>query len=108
MIYIDADQTVRADMRELRDIDLEGAPYGYTPFCSDDIKNPKTTGFRFWDSGFWRDHLMGKPYHISALYVIDIAQLRKTASADRLRATYDSLSRDPNSLSNLDQGLSFL
>jgi len=26
-------QTVRADLKELRDLDLEGAPYGYTPFC---------------------------------------------------------------------------
>jgi UDP-glucose:glycoprotein glucosyltransferase len=26
-------QTVRADLKELHDLDLEGAPYGYTPFC---------------------------------------------------------------------------
>lgn len=26
-------QVVRADMKELRDLDLGGAPYGYTPFC---------------------------------------------------------------------------
>lgn len=32
-------------------------------------------------------------------------RLRKTAAADKLRATYDGLSRDPNSLANLDQDL---
>lgn len=33
-------------------------------------------GFRFWRTGFWKDHLRGKPYHISALYVIDLARFR--------------------------------
>jgi len=105
IIYVDADQVVRTDMRELRDMDLHGAPYGYTPFCSGKIQNPATTGFRFWDSGFWAQHLGSRPYHISALYVVDLYRLRKTAAADKLRATYDGLSRDPNSLANLDQDL---
>ena len=26
--------------------------------------------------GFWKDHLQGKPYHISALYVIDLERFR--------------------------------
>lgn len=50
IIYVDADQVsaaqqgiadlplqiqvVRADMKELVDLDLQEAPYGYTPFCS--------------------------------------------------------------------------
>lgn len=29
IIYVDADQIVRADLRELWDMDLHGAPYGY-------------------------------------------------------------------------------
>jgi UDP-glucose:glycoprotein glucosyltransferase len=33
-------------------------------------------GFRFWRQGFWKDHLRGKPYHISALYVVDLARFR--------------------------------
>ncbi|GFR77731.1 UDP-glucose glycoprotein glucosyltransferase 1 [Elysia marginata] len=32
-IFVDADQIVRADLQELYDLDLGGAPYGYTPFC---------------------------------------------------------------------------
>lgn len=28
-------QIVRVDMKELVDLPLEGAPYGYTPFCND-------------------------------------------------------------------------
>ena len=52
---------------------LQGAPYGYTPFCDN---NKDMDGFRFWRTGFWKDHLRGKPYHISALYVIDLARFR--------------------------------
>ena len=33
VIYVDADQVVRADLRELWDMDLKGMPYAYTPFC---------------------------------------------------------------------------
>ncbi|KAL7070771.1 hypothetical protein ACQ4LE_009980 [Meloidogyne hapla] len=33
IIFVDADQVVRADMMELMELDLHGAPYGYTPFC---------------------------------------------------------------------------
>lgn len=29
IIYVDADQIVRTDLRELTEIDLHGAPYGY-------------------------------------------------------------------------------
>ena len=28
-------QIVRADLAELLDVLLDGAPYGYTPFCND-------------------------------------------------------------------------
>ena len=41
----------------------------------------------------------------SALYVVDLEKLRKTAAGDQLRVIYDNLSRDPNSLANLDQDL---
>lgn len=105
VIYVDADQVVRTDLKELWEMDLKGAPYGYTPFCSGEMANPDTKGFRFWDQGFWQDHLRGKPYHISALYVVDLVRFRAIAAGDRLRATYDSLARDPNSLANLDQDL---
>ena len=102
VIYVDADQVVRADLKELWDMDLKGRPYGYTPFCD---SRKETLGFQFWRSGYWKDHLRGRPYHISALYVVDLVVFRKMAVGDRLRAIYDSLSRDPNSLSNLDQDL---
>lgn len=67
--------------------------------------NEATKGFRFWDSGFWVQHLQGLPYHISALYVVDLAKLREYGYADHIRVTYDGLSRDPGSLANLDQDL---
>lgn len=102
VIYIDADQVVRGDVKELWDLDLHGAPYGYTPFCD---SNPDTRGFRFWDSGYWKDHLRGRPYHISALYVIDLHAFRAMRAGDSLRSIYDNLSADPGSLANLDQDL---
>jgi len=101
-IFVDADQIVRADLKELKDLDLEGNPYGYTPFCSD---RKEMDGFRFWKSGYWASHLGHRRYHISALYVVDLQKFRKIAAGDRLRGQYQGLSQDPNSLSNLDQDL---
>jgi len=102
IIYVDADQVVRGDLKELWDLDLEGAPYGYTPMCD---SRETTLGFQFWRSGFWATHLRGKPYHISALYVVDLERFRRELVGDKLRAIYQQLSADPNSLSNLDQDL---
>ncbi|KAF9098169.1 hypothetical protein BGX29_007755 [Mortierella sp. GBA35] len=102
VIFVDADQIVRADMKELVDLDLKGAPYGYTPMCQD---REEMEGFRFWNQGYWKDHLRSKPYHISALYVIDLVRFRQMQAGDRLRNHYQQLSRDPNSLANLDQDL---
>jgi len=102
VIYIDADQVVRGDVLELWQMDLQGAPYAYTPFCD---SNKETDGFRFWKQGYWRDHLRGRPYHISALYVVDLDQFRQMRAGDTLRMIYDNLSQDKNSLANLDQDL---
>ncbi|KAJ3023155.1 hypothetical protein HKX48_004096 [Thoreauomyces humboldtii] len=102
VIFVDADQVVRADLDELVQMDLGGAVYGYTPFCSD---RTEMDGFRFWKDGYWKDHLRGKPYHISALYVVDLQQFRQLAAGDRLRQQYQMLSSDPHSLANLDQDL---
>ncbi|KAF9239780.1 glycosyltransferase family 24 protein [Melanogaster broomeanus] len=98
VIFVDADQIVRADLQELVEVDLHGAPYGYTPMGDD---NQEMEGFRFWKTGYWHDFLDGKPYHISALYVVDLVRFRQ----DILRGSYQMLSADPNSLANLDQGL---
>uniref|UniRef100_A0A671SUR7 UDP-glucose:glycoprotein glucosyltransferase 2-like n=1 Tax=Sinocyclocheilus anshuiensis TaxID=1608454 RepID=A0A671SUR7_9TELE len=100
IIFVDADQIVRADLKELRDLALEGAPYGYTPFCD---SRKEMEGYRFWKTGYWASHLGHRKYHISALYVVDLKKFRKIAAGDRLRGQYQALSQDPNSLSNLDQ-----
>uniref|UniRef100_A0A8B9KM71 UDP-glucose ceramide glucosyltransferase-like 1 n=1 Tax=Astyanax mexicanus TaxID=7994 RepID=A0A8B9KM71_ASTMX len=102
IIFVDADQIVRADLKELRELDLEGAPYGYTPFCD---SRREMEGYRFWKTGYWASHLAHRKYHISALYVVDLKKFRKIAAGDRLRGQYQALSQDPNSLSNLDQDL---
>lgn len=102
VIFVDADQVVRTDMGVLYDMDLKGRPLAYTPFCDN---NKDMDGYRFWRQGFWKDHLRGKPYHISALYVVDLVKFRQMAAGDTLRVYYETLSKDPNSLSNLDQDL---
>ena len=89
-------------MKELVDVDLQGNVYGYAPMGDD---KHEMEGFRFWKTGYWAQALRGKPYHISALYVVDLKRFRQTAAGDRLRGTYQALSADPNSLANLDQDL---
>lgn len=102
VIFVDADQIVRTDMYELVQYDLKGAPYGFTPMCD---SRTEMEGFRFWKQGYWKNFLRGLPYHISALYVVDLVRFRQIAAGDRLRQQYHQLSADPASLSNLDQDL---
>ena len=102
VIFVDADQIVRTDMYDLVTHDLEGAPYGFTPMCD---SRTSMEGFRFWKTGYWANFLRGSPYHISALYVVDLIKFREIAAGDRLRQQYHQLSADPASLSNLDQDL---
>ncbi|KAI9872733.1 MAG: hypothetical protein M1830_001244 [Pleopsidium flavum] len=102
VIFVDADQIVRTDMHDLVMHDLQGAPYAFTPMCD---SRAEMEGFRFWKQGYWKSFLRGLPYHISALYVVDLKRFRQIAAGDRLRQQYHQLSADPNSLSNLDQDL---
>lgn len=103
IIFVDSDQIIRTDLKELVDEDLEGAPYGYTPMCD---SRKEMEGFRFWKKGYWETFLGDEyKYHISALYVVDLIRFRQIAAGDILRHHYQQLSYDPNSLSNLDQDL---
>lgn len=102
VIFVDADQIVRTDMYDLVTHDLQGAPYAFTPMCD---SRTEMEGFRFWKQGYWKNFLRGLPYHISALYVVDLKRFRQLAAGDRLRQQYHQLSADPQSLSNLDQDL---
>ena len=102
IIFIDADQVVRSDLMELVDLDLEGHVYAMTPFCND---KSEMAPFRFWEHNYWKYQLDGRPYHISALFVVDLIELRKNLVADIIRSQYHTLSQDPNSLANLDQDL---
>lgn len=102
VIFVDADQIVRTDMYDLVTLDLEGAPYGFTPMCD---SREEMEGFRFWKQGYWKSYLRDLKYHISALYVVDLQRFRELAAGDRLRGQYHTLSADPESLANLDQDL---
>ncbi|KAG6332294.1 hypothetical protein ID866_6797 [Astraeus odoratus] len=81
VIFVDADQIVRADLKELVDLDLHGAPYGYVPMGDD---NYEMEGYRFWKTGYWHDFLDGRPYHISALYVVDLVRFREMAAGTKV------------------------
>uniref|UniRef100_A0A8D1Y760 UDP-glucose glycoprotein glucosyltransferase 1 n=1 Tax=Sus scrofa TaxID=9823 RepID=A0A8D1Y760_PIG len=72
-LFVDADQIVRTDLKELRDFSLDGAPYGYTPFCD---SRREMDGYRFWKSGYWASHLAGRKYHISTYAKIGTIQRR--------------------------------
>jgi len=104
VLFIDSDSTVRGDLAEAWDMDLQGAPYAYTPMCNGE-DGDEMDAYRFWKRGFWEEHLKGRPYHISAFYIVDLQRFRALAAGDRLRVAYDQLSRDPGSLANLDQDL---
>jgi UDP-glucose:glycoprotein glucosyltransferase len=102
LIYIDADQVMRGDVSQLAKIDLNGRVYGFVPFCD---SRKESIPLQFWKSGYWHDYLRGLPYHISALFVIDMPRFRTESVGERLRAQYQPLSFDPASLANLDQDL---
>lgn len=103
VIFVDADQICRTDMKDLVDEDLEGAPYGFTPMCE---SSKEMEGYRFWKKGYWKKILGDKhKYHISALFVVDLKRFRELAAGDILRSHYQQLATDPKSLSNLDQDL---
>ncbi|KAH7827292.1 putative UDP-glucose:glycoprotein glucosyltransferase [Monocercomonoides exilis] len=102
VIFVDADQICKTDMDELMKMDLQGAPYGYTPFCND---RPEMKPYRFWETGYWKEELQGKPYYISALYVVDLNRFREMGAGDTLRHIYEGHAKDKNSLANLDQDL---
>ena len=93
VIFVDADQIVKTDLRELRDLDLHGDVIGMTPFCRGALMNQETKKYRFWDFGFWKEHLRGKPYHISALFVVDLKKFRERAVGDIYRSNYNALSQ---------------
>ncbi|EAX94740.1 hypothetical protein TVAG_480210 [Trichomonas vaginalis G3] len=102
VIYIDSDQIIRTDMRELMTMDFEGKPYAFTPFCND---RPEMQEYRFWEIGYWQNLLNGKPYHISALFAVDLPEYRSLDVGGMMRKGYMDLHNDKESLSNLDQDL---
>lgn len=103
VIFVDADQIARTDLAQLTKVDLEGAPYGFPPMCD---SRDGMEGYRFWKQGYWKEVLKDDlQYHISALYVVDLAVFRESHVGDVMREHYQKLSSDPNSLSNLDQDL---
>ena len=92
VIFCDSDQVIRADLADLWDLDLAGKPYGYVPMCGGNGEDDMDR-YRFWKTGYWHEHLRGLPYHISALYVVDLQRFRAMAAGDHLRVVYDHLAK---------------
>ncbi|AOA61534.1 GQ67_02370T0 [Komagataella phaffii] len=91
VVVVDADQIVRTDLKELVNLDLEGAPYGYVPMCDG---REEMTEFKFWKQGCWLKDLGDTfKYHSSGLYVIDLKTFRNIGAGFYLRQLYH-LSRD--------------
>jgi UDP-glucose:glycoprotein glucosyltransferase len=105
IVFVDADAVVVGDVAELLTLKLGMAPYAMAPFCSGENMNEATKGHRFWESGFWQNHLEphNETYKISALFVVDVATFGMIG--DGLRTTYQYMGPDANSLQNLDQDL---
>lgn len=103
VIFVDADQISRTDMKELMEMDLDGAPYAFTPMCE---SNKEMEGYMFWKKDYWAKVLQKDlKYHISAMFVVDLERFKEIDAGDILRSHYQKLSSDPNSLANLDQDL---
>lgn len=66
LIFMDADQIVKEDIRKLYEFDLKGKPYALVPHC-----NYQET---FNKSPFWRDTLEknNKPYYFSGVYLASL------------------------------------
>lgn len=98
VIFVDADQIVRTDLKELIDLDLHGAPYGYTPMGDD---NEEMEGFRFWKTGYWAQFLRGRPYHIRCVLALEprrkvakhlgLVRFMSSTSFGSVRYVFDSM-----------------
>lgn len=84
---MDADQSLSSntDIRELYDIDLGDAGYGFVPHCN--IRD------NYFGVDYWKDILesRNKKYHFGGIFVVDLQHFRTTASAAYLRFTYNRL-----------------
>ena len=75
VIFVDASQIIRTDLKELLELDLYGAPYGYTPMGDD---SPDTEEFRFCTTGHSKDCLRGMSHHIRLVFVCSSGVQRLT------------------------------
>ncbi|CAK0857300.1 unnamed protein product [Prorocentrum cordatum] len=118
VIFIDSDLTVRADIRRgaLGD-GLAGARLRVHALLLGERRaarrHPRESCEQrdhrlqiLEESGYWAGHLSGSPYHISALFVVDLGGIPKAVGgrqvADHLQLAHQG-PLDPGSLANLDQ-----
>ncbi|ELP85245.1 UDP-glucose glycoprotein:glucosyltransferase, putative [Entamoeba invadens IP1] len=105
IIFMDSDQVTRADAFELWSYDMKNYAIAMTPFCVGEWLNKETESYRFWYQESWKNALNGRPYHISALFIIDFDNFRRDDVGTVYREIYNNLTPDPNNLANLDQDL---
>ena len=102
IIYLDTDAVLRGNLTELMTIDPGGCPCGFVPFCTSRKEMKK---YHFWTQGYWKKHLAGKNYHISAMFVVDLERFRRMGAGDKLRKHYELIVGNTKSLAYLDQDL---
>lgn len=103
VVVIDADNFVMTDLDNLVDKEMDLEAYAFPPIGS---SRKETEGFRFWEEGSWKETL-GEDgvYYTSSIFLVDLPRFREIAAGDLLRQQYRVLSKDEESLSNLDQDL---
>lgn len=67
---------------KLAPFEPQGAPYGYTPFCDN---NRDMDGFRFWKTGFWKEHLQVRGQALQPLLTAGTGRLRRPQRGSRQR-----------------------
>lgn len=79
VIFMDADQIVKSDLKELFNVELNDKPWAFVPHC-----NYHET---FNKSPFWKEALSNndKAYYFSGVFVLDVKEMRAKGYGNLLR-----------------------
>lgn len=101
IIFINPDLFLKDDVKNLIELDLGGAPYGFVPSC--ESKDKIGPNCLINNSQKANDNIF-KSYD-NSLFVIDLVQFRKLNAGDKLRLKYQFLSSNSAYIENLNQDL---
>lgn len=89
-------------LENLWEVRLHSALWAFPTHC--DHKPATQRSRRFWEtSKLWKDHLNGRPYYSSSLFVVDMVSYRRQGAGDVLRHAYNQLMKaNPYHTQNID------